>query len=50
MISYDSIYFGYAPSYDPSVTMAALNKATGQKAATSVETEFKGVIGTYRGL
>jgi hypothetical protein len=36
MISYDSIYFGYAPNYDPDVTMAALNTATGQKGATLV--------------
>jgi len=37
MTSYDSIYFGYAPNYDPSVTMAALNGATGQKGATWVQ-------------
>ncbi|CZR62798.1 uncharacterized protein PAC_12695 [Phialocephala subalpina] len=29
MISYDGVYFGYAPNYDPSVTMLALNGATG---------------------
>ncbi|KAF1819233.1 glycoside hydrolase family 26 protein [Dissoconium aciculare CBS 342.82] len=34
MISYDRIYFGYAPNYNPRVTMASLNKATGQKGAT----------------
>jgi hypothetical protein len=34
MISYDSIYFGWAPNYDPSVTLASLNQATGQKGAT----------------
>lgn len=36
MISYDGIYFGYAPNYDPSVTMAYLNGATGQRGATLV--------------
>jgi hypothetical protein len=36
MISYDSIYFGYTPNYDPDVTMAALNTATGQKGAALV--------------
>lgn len=34
MISYDGVYFGYAPNYDPSVTMAQLNGDTGQKGAT----------------
>jgi hypothetical protein len=34
MISYDSIYFGYAPNYNPQVTMADLNQPTGQKGAT----------------
>jgi len=34
MISYDKIYFGYAPNYDPQVTMAHLNGETGQKGAT----------------
>jgi hypothetical protein len=34
MISYDSIYFGYAPDWYQPVTMAELNQATGQKGAT----------------
>ena len=34
MISYDSIYFGYAPGFSPQVTMEDLNGATGQKGAT----------------
>ena len=36
MISYDGIYFGFAPTYNPATTMATLNGDTGQKAATSV--------------
>lgn len=36
MISYDGVYFGYAPNYDPQVTMADLTAATGQKGATWV--------------
>ncbi|KAL2827424.1 glycoside hydrolase [Aspergillus cavernicola] len=34
MISSDSVYFGYAPNWDPSVLMTDLNQATGQKGAT----------------
>jgi len=34
MISYDNIYFGYAPNYNPQVTMSKLNGETGQKGAT----------------
>ncbi|PWY74326.1 glycoside hydrolase [Aspergillus heteromorphus CBS 117.55] len=34
MISYDGIYFGWAPNYSPQVTLADLNEATGQKGAT----------------
>jgi len=34
MISYDKIYLGYAPNYDPQVTMSHLNGETGQKGAT----------------
>jgi hypothetical protein len=39
MISYDGVYFGYAPNYDPQVTMADLTAATGQKGATWVYIE-----------
>lgn len=34
MVSYDGIYFGWAPNYSPRVTMTDLNEATGQKGAT----------------
>ncbi|KAF2719652.1 glycoside hydrolase family 26 protein [Polychaeton citri CBS 116435] len=34
MISYENVYFGYAPNYNPRVTLAGLNKQTGQKGAT----------------
>ncbi|KUJ15821.1 glycoside hydrolase [Mollisia scopiformis] len=34
MISYKDIYLGFAPNYDPSVSMTSLNGSTGQKAAT----------------
>ncbi|RLL95040.1 hypothetical protein CFD26_104518 [Aspergillus turcosus] len=34
MISYEGVYFGYAPNWSPRVTMAELNEATGQTGAT----------------
>jgi hypothetical protein len=36
MISYDGVYFGYAPNWNPVVTMEYLNGNTGQKGATYV--------------
>ena len=53
MISYDSIYFGFAPNYDRQVIMAQLNGDTGQKAATydlySQLTSDIAISGSYEG-
>lgn len=53
MISYKSIYLGWAPNYDPYISMAYLNGATGQKGATyNVYTQLQpsnSASGTYDG-